>query len=310
MILLVTATAPCIWGTTYLVTAELLPPGRPLLAAALRSLPAGLLLLLIVRRLPRGGWWWKASTLGALNIGVFFALLFIAAYRLPGGVAATVGAVQPLLVSAFAAWWIGERLSIKKILLGGVGLAGVAMLVLQAEARLDALGVACALGGAVAMAVGVVLSKKWGQPDTLLATTSWQLIGGGILLTPLALMVEGPLPDSFSPANVLGYLYLGIIGTAVAYTIWFGGVHRMPASTTALLGLLSPLVAGIAGWIVLHESLAPGQLVGAAIVLATLIAAGANHGSGGGPSGVAATTGPRETKTRWKSSRTRTNSAA
>ncbi|NWL13856.1 EamA family transporter [Paenarthrobacter nitroguajacolicus] len=271
-----TASAPAIWGTTYLVTAQFLPPERPLLAAVLRSLPAGLLLLLIVRRLPSGGWWWKALVLGALNIGVFFAFLFVAAYRLPGGVAATIGAVQPLLVSVFAAWWISERLSMKKVALGAAGLGGVALLVLQSEARLDAVGVACALGGALAMAAGVVLSKKWGQPDTLLATTSWQLIGGGLILAPLALMIEGPIPESFTPANVLGYLYLGIVGTAVAYSLWFRGVYLMPAATTALLGLLSPLVAVGTGWIVLHENLAPGQLVGAAIVLATLIAAGAS----------------------------------
>jgi probable blue pigment (indigoidine) exporter len=88
-LILVTAIAPSLWGTTYLVTTELLPAGRPLLAAVIRALPAGLLLVAITRRLPQGSWWWRAFVLGALNIGVFFALLFVAAYRLPGGVAAT-----------------------------------------------------------------------------------------------------------------------------------------------------------------------------------------------------------------------------
>ena len=50
----ITALAPMAWGTTYLVTTELLPPGRPLTAAVLRALPAGLLLLAITRTLPRG----------------------------------------------------------------------------------------------------------------------------------------------------------------------------------------------------------------------------------------------------------------
>jgi len=100
--LAITALAPLSWGTTYLVTSELLPPGRPLLAAVLRALPAGLLLLALTRTLPRSAWWWKAPVLGGLNIGVFFALLFVAAYRLPGGVAATIGAVQPLIVAVLA----------------------------------------------------------------------------------------------------------------------------------------------------------------------------------------------------------------
>lgn len=271
MILLLTAVAPCVWGTTYIVASELLPPGRPLLAAVLRSLPAGVLLVTMVRRRPRGSWWWRSALLGVLNIGVFFALLFVAAYRLPGGVAATIGAVQPLLVAVFASRWIGERLTRSKLVAGITGLTGVGLLVLQAEARLDALGVVAALGGAVAMACGVVLTKKWGRPDTLLAATSWQLIAGGLFLLPMAFLVEGPLPAALTLPNIAGYLYLGVIGTAVAYTLWFRGVHLLPASTTAMLGLLSPLVATLAGWALLSQTLSPGQVIGAAIILGTLV---------------------------------------
>jgi drug/metabolite transporter (DMT)-like permease len=74
----IAAMAPTAWGTTYLVTTELLPANRPFLAAALRALPAGLLLLAFTRTLPRGRWWAKAAVLGMLNIGAFFALLFTA----------------------------------------------------------------------------------------------------------------------------------------------------------------------------------------------------------------------------------------
>src|SRR5919107_228724 len=100
---LLAAVAPVTWGTTYAVTTEWLPPDRPLLAATVRALPDGLLLVAVGRRLPRGSWWLKAAVLGVLNIGAFFALLFVAAYRLPGGVAAVLGAVQPLTALAFAA---------------------------------------------------------------------------------------------------------------------------------------------------------------------------------------------------------------
>lgn len=267
-----------VWGTTYLVTTELLPAERPLLAALLRSLPAGLLLLLVVRRLPAGQWWWKSAVLGVLNIGVFFALLFVAAYRLPGGVAATVGAVQPLLVALFASRWIGEALTVRKLAAGAAGLVGVALLVLQAQARLDVLGVAAALGGALAMAAGVVLTKKWGAGGSLLAGTSWQLIGGGLFLLPLAALVEGP-PPSLTAANVAGYAYLGLVGTALAYVLWFRGLHRLPAAGTALLGLLSPLVATACGWLVVQQSLSIGQGIGAAIILGTLVAAGPASGA-------------------------------
>src|SRR6476660_2501479 len=83
--LALTAFAPAAWGTTYLVTERLLPPDRPLLSATLRALPTGLVLLTVCRRLPSREWWWRAVVLGLCNIGLFFPLLFLAAYRLPGG---------------------------------------------------------------------------------------------------------------------------------------------------------------------------------------------------------------------------------
>ncbi|MEV0387362.1 EamA family transporter [Nonomuraea sp. NPDC050643] len=272
-LVLVTALTPAIWGTTYLVTTELLPPDRPLLAAVIRALPAGLLLVAITRRLPTGVWWWRALVLGALNIGVFFALLFVGAYRLPGGVAATVGAVQPLLVALLSAGVLGERLTPRTLLAAVAGVAGVGLLVLRADARLDTIGVAAALGGAAVMAAGVVLSKRWQSPAPLLATTGWQLVAGGLLLLPVALVVEGAPPSGLTTANLAGYAYLSLIGAALAYALWFRGLRALSATKVTFLGLLSPVVATALGWVVLGQDLTAAQGLGALIVLAALVTA-------------------------------------
>lgn len=105
---MLTAAAPAIWGSTYIVTSEYLPPDRPFTAALIRTLPAGLLLLLLTRRLPSRQDGWRLMVLGTLNIGIFQALLFVAAYRLPGGLAAVLGAIQPLLVMVLA-WAVDGR---------------------------------------------------------------------------------------------------------------------------------------------------------------------------------------------------------
>jgi probable blue pigment (indigoidine) exporter len=272
-LILTTAAAPALWGTTYLVTTELLPPGRPLLAGVVRALPAGLLLVALTRRLPHGIWWLRAFVLGALNIGAFFALLFVAAYRLPGGVAATVGAIQPLLVAVLSAGLLAERLTMRTILAAISGVAGVSLLVLRAGARLDGWGVLAALGGAVVMATGVVLSKKWKSPGPLLATTGWQLVAGGLLLLPVALIVEGALPSSLTTENLAGYAYLTIIGSAVAYALWFRGLRSLSPTDVTFLGLLSPVVATLLGWLALDQRLTGAQLVGGLIVLAALVTA-------------------------------------
>lgn len=289
MLVLVTAIAPALWGTTYWVTTELLPADRPLLAAVLRALPAGLVLVAISGRLPQASWWWRAALLGLFNIGGFFALLFFAAYRLPGGVAAVAGAVQPLIVAGLAAGLVGERLRLRVVLTGVAGFIGVALLVLRAEARLDATGVAAALGGAVAMAIGVVLTKRWGSPAPLLAMTGWQLVAGGALLVPVMLQLEGLPPVALSATNLTGYAYLSIVGTALAYSVWFRGIHALPVTAVTFLGLLSPLVATLVGWFALGQELTIGQGLGAVVVLSALLVAqlGARP-SGSRPDGVRA----------------------
>ncbi|MBG0560156.1 DMT family transporter [Actinoplanes sp. NEAU-A11] len=261
-ILLVTALTPAVWGTTYAVTTEFLPPGRPLLSGLLRALPAGLLLLAITRELPKGAWWWKSAVLGALNIGIFFALLFVTAYRLPGGMAAVLGAVQPLLVAGLSVLLLAERVAVRTVLAGVLGAAGVGLAVLTASARLDAIGVVAGLAGAASMAFGLVLTKRWGRPAvSLLTATGWQLTAGGLLLIPITLMVEG-VPGSLSATNLAGYAYLSLIGTALAYTIWFRGLERLPASRVSLLAQLSPVTATLVGWAALGQSLTPVQLAG------------------------------------------------
>ncbi|GHF59662.1 ABC transporter permease [Streptomyces mashuensis] len=273
LLVLTTALAPAVWGSTYLVTTELLPPGRPLLAAVVRALPAGLVLVALTRRLPRGIWWWRALVLGTLNIGAFFALLFVAAYRLPGGVAATIGSLQPLLAAGLSALVLGERLRARTVIAGLAGVAGVALLVLRAGARLDGLGVAAAAGGAALMATGVVLSKRWPSPAPLLATTGWQLVAGGLLLLPVALLTEGPPPAALTAGNLAGYAYLSVVGTALAYVLWFRGIRALSPTDVAFLGLLSPVVATALGWLVLGQDLTPAQLLGAGVVLGALVAA-------------------------------------
>ncbi len=272
-IVLVTALAPAVWGSTYLVTTELLPPGRPLLAGVIRALPAGLALVAVTRRLPRGSWWWRALVLGALNIGAFFALIFVAAYRLPGGVAATLGALQPLLAAVLAAGLLGQRLTTRTVITGAAGVAGVSLLVLRADARLDALGLAAALGSAVVMATGVVLSKRWASPAPLLATTGWQLVAGGLLLLPVALFVEGPPPASLTGENLAGYAYLAVVGAGLAYPLWFRGIRALPPTDVTFLGLLSPVVATALGWLALGQDLTPAQSLGGLVVLASLVVA-------------------------------------
>ncbi|WP_328408000.1 EamA family transporter [Nocardia sp. NBC_00403] len=266
--LALTALTPIVWGSTYAVTTEFLPPDRPLFTALMRALPAGLVLLALTRVLPRGIWVGRAAVLGILNIGAFFPLLFLAAYRLPGGVAGVLGAVAPMIALGFAAMVLAEKPTGRKIIAGLVGVFGVALVVLRGNAQLDTLGVIAGLAGAASMSLGTVLTKRWGRPDGVgpLALTGWQLTAGGLFIAPLAVLIEGA-PPALDGRAVGGYLYLGIIGTAVAYWLWFRGISRVPATSIAFLGLLSPVSAAVIGWVALGQALTPLQVTGMVIAL-------------------------------------------
>ncbi|ASO20491.1 putative blue pigment (indigoidine) exporter [Actinoalloteichus hoggarensis] len=268
-----TAFAPAVWGTTYVVTTELLPAGHPLFAALVRALPAGLIALAITRTLPRGTWWLKAATSGVLNIGVFLPLLFVSAERLPGGVAATLAAAQPLLVAILAVMVLGQGVSAWTLGWGVAGIAGVGLVVLGPDAAFDVVGVAAGLGGAGAMALGVTLTKRWGRPDGVGSTAfaGWQLAAGGLLLVPVTLLVEGP-PPAVDAGALLGYLWLGIPGGLIAYILWFRGITTLPVTSVAVLTLLSPMIAALLGAVLLGQLLGPVQLLGFAVALAAIVA--------------------------------------
>jgi probable blue pigment (indigoidine) exporter len=269
--LLVTAVAPIAWGTTYIVTENFLPPDRPLFAAAARALPAGLVLLAWRRQLPHGDWWWKAALLGLCNIGLFFPLIFLAAYELPGGLAATVQAMSPLAVMAIALPALGERPGVRRVAAAVVGLLGVGLLVLRASGELSTLGLVAAVGSVVVSALGFVLVKRWPSPTDMLTTISWQLVAGGLVLVPVALLVEGT-PPALSATNLGGLLWLTTVGTAVAYYCWFRGLVRMPAGAVAIVGLVNPVVGTILGVLFAGELFGWAQALGMVLVLGGVVA--------------------------------------
>lgn len=266
---LLTATAPAIWGSTYIVTTELLPANYPLHVALLRALPAGLLLLLMVRQLPERAWWSRIFVLGALNFSILWAMLFLAAYRLPGGVAATITSMQPLFVVFLASFLLASPVRMLSIAAAVIGIGGVALLVLTPNAALDGIGIAAAVAAALSMALGTVLSRRWQPPVSALTFTAWQLTAGGLLLLPVAWLLEPPLP-ALSLHNWIGFAWLGLVGAALTYIVWFRGVARLEPSAVAPLAFLSPVTAVILGWALLGQSLSVLQVVGIAIVIASI----------------------------------------
>jgi probable blue pigment (indigoidine) exporter len=164
---------------------------------------------------------------------------------MPGGLAATLGAIQPLVVVLISAILIGRAPHPVQVLAGVAGVIGVGLLVLSPDAHPDPIGVAAAIGGALSMAIGTILIDRWGRMGTPLETTTWQLIFGGAMLLPVALFFEG-LPPAPGLTEMLGYAWLMLLGTAFAYFVWTRGIGRI-GSSAVYLALASPVVATAIG---------------------------------------------------------------
>ncbi len=268
--MLVAAIAPVAWGSTYVVTSQLLPADAPLWGAALRALPAGLVLLLLARRRPRGVWWWRSAVLGVLNVGAFFVLVYLAAQLLPSGVAAMLMATSPAVILLLAWPLAAERPALLSLAGAVVGFAGVVVLLAGATGTIDLWGVAASLAAMLMSSVGFVLARRWNDGTPVLALTAWQLTGGGLALVVVALLAEGP-PPALTGIEVLGFAYLSLVATALAFATWFAALQHLPAGAVGLIGLLNP-VAGVAlGVIVVGEAFSAVQLAGMGIVVAGIL---------------------------------------
>lgn len=270
LLILMTAIAPTLWGTTYFVTTELLPPDRPFIAACLRLLPAGIILVFISWHIPKRNEWSRIFILAILNFAIFHVLLFTAAYRLPGGLAAVVGAVQPLIMMCLI-WMVDGYKPVRTALVASIiAVLGMAALLLSPDSTWDLLGVLAAAVGALLMTCGIFLARRWRTDMPLLAFTGWQLLIAGLLLVPLALLIDPPLLN-ITTNNVLGYGYLSLFGTTLAYVLWFNGLAKLSPVAISSMGLLSPISAVIIGWLILNQSITGIALLGLIAVLLSIL---------------------------------------
>ncbi|GAA1050867.1 DMT family transporter [Arthrobacter russicus] len=267
---LVAAIAPIAWGSNYFVTKQLLPADHPLYGAAIRALPAGILLLLLSRRIPQGSWWWKSAVLGTLNVAAFFVLIYAAAQLLPTNVASTIMATSPVVMMLLAWLLLADRPKLLHLLGAALGIGGVCLMLFSAEAPARPLGVLASVAAMLMSSLGYVLAKKWSSGIDIMALSSWQLLAGGIVLLPVAMLFEGA-PPALDGAALWGFGYVTIVATALAYVAWFSGLRHLGAGSVGLIGLLNPVTGVLLGTLIAGEALGAQQAGGLLLVLAGVL---------------------------------------
>jgi probable blue pigment (indigoidine) exporter len=152
---------------------------------------------------------------------------------------------------------------------GVLAALGVALVVIRPGAHLDPVGIAAAVGANISFAVGVELTKRFPAPVDRLAATGWQLLVGGLVLSIPMLLVEGA-PPAMTSRNLVGFAYLTLAATAVAYLLWFRGIRRLPTAAPPLLGLAAPVTGAAVGWAVLGQDLSAVQLSGFVVTIGAI----------------------------------------
>ncbi|GAA3028592.1 EamA family transporter [Microbacterium dextranolyticum] len=270
--MLLTAIAPIAWGSTYFVTRHLLPHDAALWGAVIRCLPAGLLVLLVTRRLPRGSWWWRSFVLGTLTVGGLNTLVYIAAQRLPSSVAATIMSTSTGVFLLLSWVMLRQRPALRAVVGAALGILGVVVMLQPTESggALDGWGIAASVIAMLSSSLGFVLTRRWGADIAPLSMTAWQLIAGSLVILPVAVAVDGA-PPTLDASALVGFAYVIVVATALAYTAWFSGLTRLPGAVVGILGLLNPVTGVLLGVVLGGESLTPLQVGGLVLVLVGVV---------------------------------------
>lgn len=280
-----------IYALCFVAIKSGLPFAPPLYFAALRALLGGLTLLLLLAALrqsllpARASWGWVLG-LALTTTTLAFGAMFLSPGRTGAGIASVLGNLQPVLLVALAAAFLGERLTRGKQLALALGAVGVLLISSAAFAGPDAYGLPGALLALTAsgsLAVGSVLAARMGEQPRLLALTAWQLLLGGVPLLVASALLERDAPVSWSPAFVGLVLFLAVAGTALPTPIWYWLLRGGDVGRLGLGLYLVPAFGLAVAAAVFGERIGLAEGLGIALTLAgTAAAMWESHRGGGG----------------------------
>jgi len=266
-----------IWGSTWLFIKLGLRDLPPLSFAGIRFVVAFLILLLVVviRRtpLPRSRREWSMITVtGVLTFTLNYGLLFWGEQRTSSGLAAILQAIIPAFGLLIAHYYLpSERLTLTKVAGVALGIAGVVLIFsnqLSSEGSAALWGSVAIVAGAFAAAYANVLVKARAGHMDFAVLAAGQMICGLIPLLSAGVALEGsPMRFHWTWLAVVSLLYLAIVGTVVAFLLFYWLVRKIEVTKTLLINLVTPLVAVVLGMIVLGEGMTWRIVVGGAGIM-------------------------------------------
>ncbi len=268
-----------VWGSTYLAIRVMVQTMPPLLSAGARHVVAGLIIfvLLLLWR-GRGALRLRRSELiGGAIVGLLLllggnGLVVLGEREVPSGLTALIVAVVPLCVVVLR-WMFREKVATGTILGVVAGFVGVAILIVPEgiTGRVDVLSMLMIVGASISWAIGTIMSKRLDMPHDPLASTSVQMLVGGVALLGSGVLTgETVQAQQFSIESMLSLGYLILFGSVLAYTAYTWALIHASVSRVSTYAYVNPVVAVILGWLLLRETVDLTMIIGAAVIIVSV----------------------------------------
>ncbi|MEU8380631.1 DMT family transporter [Streptosporangium sp. NPDC048865] len=268
------AVCAALFGLSFVLTRSAVGALGPVGVSAARAALGGCLLLAVVlargerlRGPPPG----RFLVLGALSAALPFLLLSLAMTTMNAGTAAVLNSVSPLFALAVEVAAGRDRFTALKLAGLATGAGGVTLV--MAERGLDVgpggwAGVLAGLAGAAVFAYGASYAARHFRDTPPLVVATGQQLGAAVLLLPLVAVFPPPGPVTPSVAAVVAGL--GILGSGVAYLLFYRLIDRLGPARTATVNLLVPISGVLWGLVLLGEPISPPSVLGMAAILVGL----------------------------------------
>jgi putative membrane protein PagO len=285
-----------IWGSTWMAIRFVVRDVPPLWSAGVRFTLAAVIMLLVsaVRgsRAPQGRRQWRAvCVLGITMIAVPFGLIFWAEQFVASSMTAVLYSTMPLCVAALTPWMSKHsvpRSAIFGMVLGGGGIAVLFAQGLTAT-RGTLLGGVAILLAVVLNAFSILFAKRELRDMDPLVATGWQFLVGAVALVAGSLAMERGRTSQWTPHAVLALLFLALVGSAVAFGLYYWLLLHVQPYQLSTLSLVVPIIAIIEGAVIWQESIPPLMLVASLVVLGAV--AGVLRAQAGEPAPITLTEG-------------------
>src|SRR5438093_10310115 len=277
------------WGSSYLFIKIGVDHGLPPFTLIALRLGIGFLLLASVvvyarEPLPREPrMYGHLLVMAIVNIAIPFALITFAEQTVDSSLAAALNSAVPLFVIVIASIFLtGETITVNRVAGLLIGFVGVAILVgfdITDLGSANTIGEIALIGATVSYALGAVYSRAHIHGLRPMIPALFQVGFALVIVTVLAFVFEKPLAVSFIPESILAVVWLGLLGSGLAYLVFFRILGRWGATRTSLVAYLLPVYGIALGALVLHEPIAVSMLIGTALIIGGIALVNSRYGT-------------------------------